>query len=141
MTGPVIGSSAQEDESRDITATSVGDLIADVSRDLSTLVRQEVELAMAELKQEAAKTGKAAGILGGAGLAGYMALLFLSIALWWGLANVMDEGWAALIVAGVWVVIGAVLYLSGRRQLRAVHPKPERTVETVKEVPGALKAR
>ena len=53
----------------------------------------------------------------------------------------MNEAWAALIVALVWAVIGAVLYARGRAQLRAVHPKPEQTVDTLKEVPDALKGR
>jgi membrane protein implicated in regulation of membrane protease activity len=102
-------------------------------------MRQELELAKAEVKQEAVKTGKAAGMLGGAGFGGYMTLLFASIALWWGLANVMDQGWAALIVAGIWALIGAVLFMVGRRRLQQVHPTPERTAETVKELPGTLK--
>lgn len=119
----------------------IGELVSNIGRDLSTLLRQEVELAKAELKQEATKTGKAAGMFGGAGFSGYMVLLFLSIALWWGLANVMDQGWAALIVAAVWAVIATVLYLTGRKNMRAVHPKPERTVNTVREVPDALKGR
>ena len=123
----------------DVSSASVGELIGEVSRDLSTLMRQELELAKAEIKTEVAKSGKAAGMLGGAGFAGYMVMLFLSCALWWGLENVMDAGWAALIVAVVWGVIGAVLYASGRKTLRTVNPKPERTVETVQEIPGALK--
>ena len=127
--------------STDITQQSVGELIGEVSRDLSTLMRQELELAKAEIKTEVAKTGKAAGMFGGAGFAGYMVLLFLSISLWWGLENVMDAGWAALIVAAVWGVIGAVLFVTGRSTMRTVHPKPERTVETVQEIPGALKPR
>jgi hypothetical protein len=125
-----------ETEVRDV---SIGQLVSDVSRDLSTLMRQEIELAKAELKAEASKAGKGAGMLGGAGFSGYMVMLFLSFALWWGLENVMDAGWAALIVAGVWAVIGAVLYVLGRSRLRDVNPKPERTVETVREVPSALK--
>ena len=80
-------------------------------------------------------------MLGAAGFAGYMVALFLSISVWWGLANVIDEAWAALIVTAVWAVIGAVLALAGRKQLRAVNPKPERTIETLKEVPDALKGR
>ena len=103
-------------ERPEVTHSSVGELIGEVSSDLSKLMRQELELAKAEVKQEAAKTGKAAGMLGGAGFAGYMVALFLSIALWWALANVMDEGWAALIVAGLWAVIGAVLAVTGRKQ-------------------------
>jgi hypothetical protein len=125
----------------DVSQQSVGELIGEVSRDLSTLMRQELELAKAEIKTEVGKTGKAAGMLGGAGFAGYMVMLFLSIALWWGLENVMDAGWAALIVAAVWGVIGAVLYVTGRKTMRTVNPKPERTVDTVQEIPGALKGR
>lgn len=125
----------------DVEGTSVGELIGEVTRDLSTLMRQELELAKAELKHEAVKSGKAAGALGGAGFAGYMTLLFLSIALWAALSNVMDAGWAALIVAVLWAIIGAILYSVGRSRLRQVNPKPERTVETLKEVPGALRGR
>jgi len=76
----------------DVENTSVGELMGNVSRDLFTLLRQEIALAKAEVKTEAKKAGKAAGMLGGAGFAGYMVLLFLSLALWWGLANVMDQG-------------------------------------------------
>ena len=126
---------------RDVSNASVGELIGEVTRDLSTLMRQELDLAKAEVKQEAIKSGKAAGMYGTAGFAGYMVLLFASIALWWGLANVMDQGWAALIVTGVWAVIGAVAYSAGRRQARQIHPKPELTVETVKEIPDALKGQ
>jgi hypothetical protein len=125
----------------DTTNASVGELIGEVSRDLSTLMRQELELAKSEIKTEVAKTGKGVGMLGGAGFAGYMLMLFLSISLWWGLANVMDEAWAALIVAAIWAVIAAVLFFTGRNTMRTVNPTPERTVETVKEVPGALKGR
>jgi hypothetical protein len=123
---------------RDVSGVSVAELVGEVTQDLSTLMRQELELAKAEVKQEAVKAGKAAGMLGGAGFAGYMTLLFASIALWWGLANVMDQGWAALIVAGLWALTGAVLFLVGRRRLQQVQLTPERTAETVKELPGTL---
>jgi hypothetical protein len=125
----------------DVTQRSVGSLISEVTNDLSMLMRQEMDLAKAEIKEEVAKTGKAAGMFGGAGFAGYMVALFLSCALWWGLANAMDVGWAALIVAALWAVIGAVLYVLGRKQMREVHPKPERTMSTLKEVPDALKGQ
>lgn len=123
----------------DVERASVGQLLGDVSRDLSTLMRQELALAKAEIKVEAGKAGKAAGMFGGAGFAGYMVVLFLSIALWSGLANVMDAGWSGLIVALLWAVIGAVLFLSARAQVKKINPKPERTVETLQQVPGALK--
>jgi len=70
--------STTEQDENDIRQVSVGQLIGDVSRDLSTLMRQEVELAKAEIKTEVAKAGKGAGMLGGAGFAGYMLVLFLS---------------------------------------------------------------
>lgn len=124
---------------QDINSTSVGEMIGQVAQDLSLLMRQELDLAKAEVKQEITKSGKAAGLLGGAGFAGYMVLLFGSIAAWWGLANVMDQGWAALIVAGVWAVVGAVLFAVGRGRMKQVNPKPELTVETVKELPDTLK--
>ena len=139
MSGHVRDEEATRTERPEVHGRSVGDLIGEVSNDLSTLMRQELALAKAEVKAEATKTGKAAGMLGGAGFAGYMVALFVSIALWWALANGMDEGWAALIVAALWAVVGAVLYSMGRARLKAVHPKPERTVQTLKEVPDALK--
>jgi nitrate/nitrite transporter NarK len=112
---------------------SIGQLIAEISDDLSNLFRQEVELAKAEVRQEATKAGKAAGMLGAAGFAGYMTVLLLSLAVVYALSNVMDTGWAALIVAVVWAIVGAALYANGRRKLRAVSPVPRQTVETVKE--------
>jgi hypothetical protein len=121
------------DRTGDPAQTSVGELIGNISDDLSQLFRQELELAKAELKQEAAKAGKAAGMLGGAGFAGYLAVVLLSFALVYGLGNVMDQGWAALIVAVIWAAIGAVLYATGRKRLKTVDPMPRRTVDTIKE--------
>jgi hypothetical protein len=118
---------------RDPGDTSIGELIGNISNDLSQLFRQEVELAKTEVKQEAAKAGKAAGMLGGAGFAGYLAVVLLSFALVFGLANVMDAGWAALIVAVLWAIIGGVLYATGRKRLKTVDAVPHRTVDTIKE--------
>lgn len=125
----------------DVESSSVGDLLGNVSQDLATLLRQELALAKAELRTEAVKAGKGAGMVGAAGFAGYMVVLFASIALWWALANVLDEGLAALIVAVVWAVVAGVLYSTGRRKLREMNPKPERTVDTLKQVPDAIKGQ
>ena len=76
--------------------SSLGQLLSEVTSDLSTLLRQEVELAKAEVRQEATKAGKAAGMLGAAAFAGYLVLVLLSFALVAALSNVMDPGWAAL---------------------------------------------
>jgi hypothetical protein len=72
-------------------------------------------------------------MLGGAGFAGYLAVVLLSFAVVFGLSNVMDAGWAALIVALVWAAIGAVLFVNGRKKLKTVDPMPRRTVDTLKE--------
>jgi putative superfamily III holin-X len=125
--------SASADPADEVAETSVGELIGNISNDLSQLFRQEVELAKAELKQEASKAGKAAGMLGGAGFAAYLAVVLLSFALVFALSNVMDPGWAALIVAVIWAIIGAVLYANGRKKLKNVDPVPRRTVDTIKE--------
>ncbi|MFJ5996999.1 phage holin family protein [Streptomyces sp. NPDC092370] len=104
-----------------------------MTSDIQTLFRQEVELAKAEIREEAGKAGKAAGLYGGAGFGGYMVALFASLAAMFALANVMDTGWAALIVTAVWAGIAAVLFVMGRSRMREVSPKPEQTVETLKE--------
>jgi len=130
MTAPY---QAEPDRSEKVAATSVGELIGNISDDLSQLFRQEVELAKAEVKQEAAKAGKAAGMLGAAGFAGYLTVVLLSFAVVFGLSNVIDPGWAALIVAVIWGIVGAVLYSTGRKRLKTVDPVPRRTAETIKE--------
>ncbi|MCA2211983.1 phage holin family protein [Jidongwangia harbinensis] len=117
----------------EVAETSVGELIGNISNDLSQLFRQEVELAKVELKDEAAKAGKAAGMLGGAGFAGHLTVVLLSFALVFALGNVMDLGWAALIVAVIWGAIAAVLFVNGRKKLKTVDPTPHRTVDTLKE--------
>ena len=71
---------------------SVGSLLGEVAKDLSTLVRQEIDLAKAETKQEAKKGGKAAGMLGGAGIAAHLLLVFVSVAVMWALAEVIYLG-------------------------------------------------
>ena len=88
---------------------SLGELIGEVTKDLSTLMRQEVDLAKAELTQSARRAGKGTGMLGGAAFAGYMVLLFLTIALWWAIGSATGLGWSAVIVAVIWGVIGATL--------------------------------
>jgi hypothetical protein len=118
---------------------SIGSLVSDISADLSTLMRQEVALAKAEVKDSATKAGKGAGMLAGAGYGGHFVVLFLSLALWMGLANLIDSlGWAAVIVAVLWGIVAAVLAALGRKQLKTVEGIPQ-TAETAKRVPDALK--
>ena len=112
---------------------SLGELFSALTTDLSQLVRSEMELARVEIREEAGKAGKAAGMLGGGALVGYLALTLLSFAAAWGLAEVVDAGWAFLIVGLVVAAVAAVLAMSGRKKLRAVHPIPDQTVDTLKE--------
>jgi hypothetical protein len=118
---------------------SIGALISDISTDLTTLLRQEVALAKAEATQSATKAGKGAGMLAGAGVAGHFVLLFLSLALWWTLTTWIDSpGWSFLIVAVLWAIVAAVLAAMGRKQLKQMSGM-ERSVDTAKRVPDALK--
>ena len=117
---------------------SLGELLGDVTRDLSTLMRQEVELAKAELKQSATKAGKGSGMLAGAGVAGHFVLVFLSLGLMFALGALMPLGWAAVIVAVVWGITAAVLASIGRKELKQVKGLPQ-TGETLSEIPPTLK--
>lgn len=118
--------------------TSLGDLLGEVTQDLSTLMRQELELAKAELRQSATKAGKGAGMLGAATYAGLMAIFFLTGALWWALGVLVGLGWSAVIVAVLWGVIALVLFLTGRKQLKEVQGAPK-TVDSLKQIPDAVK--
>ncbi len=118
------------------TRPSIGELLADVSEDFTTLLRQEVELAKAEMRQSATRAGKGAGMFAGAGVGGHMVLLFVSIAIWWGIGDSIGHGWSALAVAAGWLLITAALALLGRSELRAVQGVPQ-TTATVKKIPAA----
>jgi hypothetical protein len=117
---------------------SVGELFSEVAEDLSTLMRQEVELAKAELRQSATRAGKGAGLLAGAGISGHMVLLFASVAAWWGIGDATGHGWSALIVAAIWLTVATVLALMGRREISAVPGAPQ-TAQTVKRIPEAVR--
>lgn len=123
----------QQDPEPQAGTPSLGELLKETAADLSLLVRQEIQLLRAEMTQEATKAGRGAGELGGAGVAGFLMLIFLSTALMWALGSFMPNGWAALIVAALWGVVAGVLFLRGRQDLRKVNPKPEQTIDTVKE--------
>lgn len=123
----------------DVEGTSVGALMGEVAKDLSTLMRQELELAKVEVKAEAVKAGTGAGLFGAAAFAAYFMVLFLSVALWWALSHLVGHSWSALIVAVLWGIVAAVAGLMGKKKFQQVNPKPERTVDTLSQVPGALK--
>ena len=117
---------------------SIGELMGDVTRDLTVLLRQEVDLAKAELRESASQAGKGAGMLAGAGVAGFLALMFISIAAWWALGTVIGNGWSGLVVAIVWAVVAAALAATGRTEMSRVRGLPA-TADTVSKIPNALK--
>jgi hypothetical protein len=117
---------------------SLGELINEVAGDLSTLMRQEVALAKAELTQSAKRAGKSAGMFGGAGYAAHLVLLFLSIAAWWAIGTALGLGWSALIIAALWAIVAAILAARGRAEMAHVTGL-EQTTETVKKIPNAMK--
>jgi hypothetical protein len=112
---------------------SIGEIVGDISKDMSTLIKQEMDLAKSELKQEVSKVGKGAGMFGGAGLAGHFALFFLSFALVYLLDNWMPVEFAALIVGFVWAMAAAVLAIRGRKEIKEANPQLPTTQQTLKE--------
>jgi uncharacterized membrane protein YqjE len=112
---------------------SIGEIVGDISKDMSTLIRQEMDLAKSELKQEVAKLGKGAGMFGGAGLAGFFTLFFVSLALTYLLDNWLPVELAALIVALLWGIAAAVLALRGRQEIKEANPQLPMTQQTLKE--------
>lgn len=128
---------AQENTGSGSDGRSISDLLSAVSNDLTTLLRQEVNLAKAEVRQSATRAGKGAGMLAGAGVAGHMVLVFISLSACWGIAQWVGLAWAALIIAGVWAIIAAVLAAQGRSNLKKIEGLP-RTTETTKNIPQAV---
>ncbi|HEX6249604.1 MAG TPA: phage holin family protein [Nocardioidaceae bacterium] len=112
---------------------SLGELLGDIANNLTTLVKDELELAKTEAKNEAAKAGKGVGLLGGAGVTGHLALLFLSLTVVYLLDTWMHQALAALIVTVLWAIVAAVLATRGRKELKEFNPKLETTQRTVKE--------
>ena len=137
--GPDHGA-GQRDDLPDPSLRSVGEVLGDITTDLSTLLRQEVELAKAELKETADHAKAAGGMFAGAGVAGHLALIFLSLAVWWALGDLFDSlGWSALVVGLVWAVAAAVMAAMGRTRMRRATPVAPRTVDTAKDIPDALR--
>jgi uncharacterized membrane protein YqjE len=113
---------------------SVGDLLKQLSQETSTLVRQEMALARAELTEKGKRAGVGAGMLGGASVAALLTLGTLTACIILVLSEWMDAWLAALILTVVWAVIAGVLALQGRNKVQeASPPVPEQTVETLKE--------
>jgi uncharacterized membrane protein YqjE len=126
----------------ELRGRGTGELVKQLSTQVSTLVRQEVELAKAEMTEKGKKAGVGAGMFGGAGVAGLLALgsltAFLIIVL-----SLAIPAWAsALLVTALWGGVAGALALQGRNELREMgKPVPDKTIETVKEDVQWLKDR
>ena len=113
---------------------SLGDLFSDLSRETTTLVRQEVQLAKAELTQSATEAARGIGMLVAGGVVAYAGLFFLLLAIVFGLIEAGWDAWLSALVVGLVVVaIGAILVLRARESLKPANLAPRRTIETLKE--------
>jgi hypothetical protein len=113
---------------------SLGDLVGRLTEDLGSLVQGHVQLAKEEITAEVKQAGRGAGLVGGSALAGWIALLLLSFALAWGLAELFESTWLGfLVVGGIWGVVAASLFVTGRRELQEVEPVPEQTMKELEE--------
>ena len=121
----------------------LSELISNLTEDTSRLFRQEVALARAEIKQEASVAMVGIAMMAMAGALSAVALILLSLAAAEGLQRWLDIdiAWCYFIVAAVWLMVAGVLFSKGRKKLAEVNPKPERTVESIKDVAETLKGQ
>jgi hypothetical protein len=133
-----------ETETRDTMArdTSTRDLVQDLSRQTSTLIRQEMRLAQAELAEKGRHAGKGAGMFGGAGLVALYGVGALVAAAILGLATVIEPWIAAAAIGAVLLLVAGILALTGKKELEeAGPPKPEQTLESVQRDVATVKER
>ena len=128
---------SQPDDSAERT---LGQLVAEATQDISSIVRSEVALAKAEMAADAKKAGLGAGMFATAGVFAFLALILLLIAAAFGLVALGLSPWLAfLIVALVLLIIGAVLVLVGKRSIDSVQGKPERAIKSTQETIAAVR--
>jgi hypothetical protein len=125
------------------TDPTIGKLVIDASRDISTLVHQEIELAKSELKVSVKHGGTGIGLFGAAAFLGVLAIIMLSVAIaylihWNG--DGLDLHWAFLIVFAFYLLVAAILAYVGLKQVKQVKA-PERAIHQGKEIPRALKGQ
>ena len=111
---------------------SLSELLSDVTTEIATLFRKEVELAKAETSEQVSRAAKAGGMLGAAAVIGFLDLILFSFAAAWALSEVVPEGVAFAIVAVVFAIVAGVLFIAGKKRLASVNPVPNQTVQTLK---------
>jgi uncharacterized membrane protein YqjE len=113
---------------------SVGELVGKLTSDFGSLVQSHIQLAKEEIVTELKQAGRGAGLVGGAALAGWIALLLVSFAAAWGLSEVVESVWIGFLVVGlVWAVIAAALFITGRQTLQEIEPMPRQTLNELEE--------
>jgi uncharacterized membrane protein YqjE len=113
---------------------SLSDLVGRMTNDVGKLVSTQIELAKVEIKEEVRRAGKGVGMVGGGGLAGWFALLLVSMGIAFGIGNAMDSvGWGFVLVGLVYAAIAAGLVLKGKQQITSATPVAEQTIESIKE--------
>jgi predicted lipid-binding transport protein (Tim44 family) len=118
----------------DLRERSIGELFSKLSNETSTLIRQEMELARAELTEKGRQAGKGAGLFGGAATVALLGAGAITAGIILLLALLIPDWLAAIIVGLVFVGIAALLGMKGRDEIQAATPPvPEQTVDTVKE--------
>jgi uncharacterized membrane protein YqjE len=111
----------------------IGDLLKELAGQTSTLVRQEIRLAQAEVTERGKVAGRGAGLLAGGAMAALLGLGALTAVLVVALDSALALWLAALIVSVLWLALAGVLAASGKKALQASTPPAPQTVETVKE--------
>lgn len=121
----------------DQTQRPLGDVIGGVSTDISALISQEVALAKAELRQSGRRAAVGSALFAAAGVVVAFALLFLSLAAWWGLGLLVGNAWSGLILGGFWLLVAAVAVLIAIRAFKRIDGAPE-TVASLKSLSRTL---
>ena len=112
---------------------SLSELLSDVTTEIATLFRKEVELAKAETSEQVSRAAKAGGMLGAAAVIGFLDLILFSFAAAWALSEIVPEGVAFLIVAVLFAVVAGVLAMAGKKRLATINPMPNQTVQTLRD--------
>jgi|GraSoiStandDraft_26_1057304.scaffolds.fasta_scaffold188545_2 Flp pilus assembly protein TadB len=115
------------------SSRSVADVLQDIVANVQTIIRSEVRLAKAEVTEEVIKAGRAAGMMAGGLVAAWFTAWFLLLAILFALATIMPMWGAALLLFVIMGILTAILLSAGKKRLKAVHPTPEKTIETMKE--------
>ncbi len=120
---------------------TLGQLVADATHDISSIVRGEIALAKAEIGADVKKAGAAGAMFAVAGVFAFLALILLLIAAAYGLVAAGLAPWLSfLIVAGTLLVVGMILALVGKRTVSKVNGKPERTIKNAQDTIAAVKS-